>query len=45
MFGGSLVVYDADGRRLAGDADDHDLAMIADAVALGRDGQGHSAST
>ncbi len=35
MFHGSLVVYDASGRRLVGD-DEHDPAVIAEAVAASR---------
>jgi DNA-binding PucR family transcriptional regulator len=35
MFGGSLVVYDATGKRLVGE-DDHDPALIAEAVAASR---------
>jgi hypothetical protein len=35
MFGGTLVVFDAAGRRLVGDVD-HDPAVIADAVIASR---------
>jgi hypothetical protein len=40
MFGGTLVVYDSAGRNLHGD-DNHDKAMIAEAVAASRR-EGHS---